>query len=139
VIDCNIIQFPRGRDRFGLVRYPHLGIRLGPAAGARVPVAISRGPYHFTLELGDTRLVHPAPFNGDGSVTEALRADLLWEAVQLVRRGWRPTVHWSADASSTAWANAIINCADGGEVKLSIDVSRLGRADVAEWLQQLRH
>lgn len=75
--DCNIIQFPRGRDRFGFVRYPHLGIRFGPAAGARFPITISRGPYSFDLKEGDTKLTHPDPFNSDGSVTEGLRADLL--------------------------------------------------------------
>ena len=75
--EFNIIQFPRGRDSFGLIRYPHLGIRFGPAAGERIPIAIRKGPYNFTLAKGDTRLTHPHPFNADGSLTEWLRADLL--------------------------------------------------------------
>jgi hypothetical protein len=136
--DCNIIQFPRGRDRFGLVRYPHLGIRFGVAAGARIPVAISKGRYSFTLQKNDTRLCHPDPFNSDGSVSEALRADLLWEAVQLVRRNWRPIVHWSEGSSSTVFSDAIHHRSDGDEVKLPFDASLLTRGEVGEWLQQLQ-
>lgn len=136
--DCNIIQFPRGRDLYGLIRYPHLGIRFGPVAGARLPIAISRGPYCFILKNGDTRLIHPDPFNSDGSVTEGLRAALLWEAVQLARRSWRPTVYWAEDASSTVWANAIQDRMAGKEIELPVETSLLVRGDVDELLGTLR-
>jgi hypothetical protein len=138
VNDSNIIQFPRGRDQFGLIRYPYLGIRLGFCAGERLPIAISKGPYSFTLKKGDTRLVHPEPFNSDGSASAALRADLLWEAVQLVRRSWRPTVHWSEDESSTVWADAIHNRVRGEDINLPFDVNSLTRSDASRLLGALR-
>jgi hypothetical protein len=138
MIDCNIIQFPRGRDRYGLIRYPHLGVRFGPAAGERVPVSISKGPYCFTLDKGDTRLCHPNPFNSDGSVTEALRADFLWEAVQFVRQSWRPTIYWSEQVSSTIWANAIHHRVGSEEVEVPVEVCRLTRDDVNHLMGALR-